>query len=156
MSRPHKFIELEPLEKVFLKDYITKGESRALEQTRSRILLMNDSGKTATEIASVLALNYVSVTQILRRYREEGLNRALYDSERCGAPRKITPELEAQVTAIACSEAPDGRVRWTVELLTDEIIRLQVIDTISTTSIHTILKKVNSNRGSIKSGALKR
>lgn len=153
MGRKFKMIHLPAEERAYLEQYVKRGKSRAVEQTRSRILLFNDSGKTAGEIATLLGLNYVSVTQILQRYEQGGLERALFDAPRSGAPRKLTPELEARVSALACSEAPDGRVRWTVQLLADEVVRLEVVESISASSINTILKKVNSSHGSSKCGA---
>ena len=153
MARKHNFIQLHPLEKEFLTRTVKIGTTKAREQNRCRMLLYNDEGKTAKEISILLGVNYVTVTQTLKRFRDNGLTAALYDKPRSGAPKKLTPELEAHASAIACSEAPDGRNRWTIELLTDELIRLQVVDTISKTSVHTLLKKVNLSHGSTKCGA---
>jgi len=143
MGRKFKFIQLTAEERAYLNQYVKQGESRALEQARSRILLFNDSGKTSREIAVLLDWNYVSVTQILSRYEQGGLERALFDAPRSGAPRKLTPELEAKVSAVACSEAPDGRVRWTIRLLADEVVRMQATESISASSVRSILKKAN-------------
>ena len=153
MARSFKKIELEAEERTYLQQYVKYGQSKAVEQARSRILLFNDRGKTTGEIAALLGWHYGSVAQILRRYEQGGLERALFDAPRGGAPRKLTPELEAQVSAIACSEAPEGHAKWTLQLLADEVVRLGVIESISTASVHTILKKANSNLGENKSGA---
>ena len=95
----------------------------------------------------------------MSRYKSQGLTAALYDAPRSGAPVKITPKVEAHVTALVCSEQPEGQVRWTLELLHDNFIQLneteQLVDNLSKESIRTILKKVNLNLGKLNNGALK-
>lgn len=141
MARLSQFIKLESLEREFLNRIVKKGTIKAREQNRCRILLYNDSGKTAREISSLLSISYVTVTQTLKRYRDSGLLSALHDNARSGAPKKLTPELEAHVSALACSKPPSGYASWTVEMLKDEIVRLELVPSISKTSVHTILKK---------------
>lgn len=153
MGRPHQCIHLTEQEKDFLSEFVSKGSSKAKEHNRARMLLWNDSETPAIDIAKLLGMSYVTVTQTLKCYREEGLESALYDAHRSGAPRKITPELEAHVTAIACSDCPEGRVRWTVDLLKDEVVRLQVVEKIGRSSVYTILKKANSSLGKNGCGA---
>jgi transposase len=140
MGRPHQFIQLTPQEKDFLAELVRKGESKAKEINRARMLLWNDSKKKASEIATLLGMSCTTVTQTLKCYRDEGLESALYDAHRSGAPRKVTPELEAYVTAIACS---DGRAKWTIDMLKDEVVRLRVTEKISRSSVHSVLKKAN-------------
>ena len=112
-----------------------------------------------SDIAILLGLNYVAITGIVNRYKSEGLKAALYDKPRSGAPKKITPKVEARVTALVCSEQPEGQVRWTLELLEDKFIQLNevdpIVESLSKESIRTILKKVNLNPGRPKNGALK-
>lgn len=153
MGRPHQFIQLEAVDRDFLTDFVRKGECKAIEQNRARILLWSDAVVKADEIAVRLGMSYGTVTQTLKQYRDAGLESALYDAHRSGAPRKITPELEAHITAISCSDSPEGKAKWTVEMLKDEVIRLKVVETISKTSVHTILKKANSSLGRKKCGA---
>jgi transposase len=147
MGRPTQFIQLKPHEKDFLNELVRKGEMKSKELNRSRILLWNDEKKKSAEIATLLRMSYTTVTQTLKCYRDEGLESALYDAHRSGAPRKVTPELEAYITAIACSDCPEGRVNWTIDMLKDEVIRLQVVEKISRSSIYSVLKKVNSSLG---------
>lgn len=153
MGRPHQFIQLTPQEKDFLTELVRKGESKAKEINRARMLLWNDSKKQAGEIATLLGMSYTTVTQTLKCYRVEGLESALYDAHRSGAPRKVTPELEAYVTAIACSDCPDGRAKWTIDMLKDEVVRLQVVEKISRSSMHGVLKKASSSPGKSACGA---
>lgn len=179
MGRPIGYISLPPEEEAFLKDFVKKGETKSREQNRARTLLWNAANKSSKEISALLTLGYGTVTQTLKDYRDGGLESALYDAHRCGAPRKITPEIEAQVTALACSTCPEGRVRWTIDLLSDELVRLhteeilgaapaqetvtvgdnEIVNStpakpIGRSSVHSILKKVNSSLGNIKCGVL--
>jgi putative transposase len=153
MGRPHKFIQLEQIEREFLQSLVRKGESRAIELNRAWMLLWNDANVKSNEIAQRLSMGYVTVTQTLKQYRDEGLESALYDAHRSGAPRKITPELEAHISSIACSKCAEGNAKWTIDLLKDEVIRLNITDSISRSSVHTVLKKVNLNLGNIECGA---
>lgn len=159
MARQHTHIKLSSTDEESIRHLLTSGKHLSRELTRARILLLNHEGRKLSEIATLLGVNYVSVTQIVNRYKEHGLQCALYDRPRSGAPCKITERIEAQVTAIACSEQPEGQVRWTLELLHDKFIQLNTItpmvDSLSKESIRTILKKVNSNLGKLKSGVSK-
>jgi putative transposase len=153
MARPHQFIEMTDQVREFLTDLVSKGKTSAREHNRARMLLFNFSGNKATDIATLLGISYVTVTQTLKYYRDEGLESALYDAHRSGAPRKVTAEIEARVTAIACSNCPEGRSKWTIDLLHAEYIRLHGEDKIGRSSVHSILKKANSNLGNIACGA---
>jgi putative transposase len=153
MGRPHQFIQLTAQEKDFLAELVRKGESKAKEINRARMLLWNDLKKKASEIAPLLGMSYTTVTQTLKCYRDEGLESALYDAHRSGTPRKVTPELEAYVTAIACSDCPGGQAKWTIDMLKDEVVRLQVVEKISRSSVYSILKKASSSLGKNGCGA---
>jgi transposase len=153
MGRPHQFIQLAPQEKEFLEELVRKGESKAKEINRARMLLWNDSKRKAAEIGPLLGTSYTTVTQTLKCYRDEGLESALYDAHRSGAPRKVTPELEAHVTAIACSDCPPGQAKWTIDMLKDEVVRLKVVEKISRSSVYGVLKKAGSSPGKNGCGA---
>jgi transposase len=153
MGRQPSYIKLTEQEDFQLTEMLTKGMHSSRVLNRARILQLNYQGKSLQAISDLLILNYVSVSGIVKDYREGGLEYALYDLPRSGAPTKITQEIEAHTTAIAFSEAPDKRVNWTIELIRDELIRLKVVDSLSKTSTHTILKKVNSNLGNKNYGA---
>jgi putative transposase len=159
MSRPHTFIQLNETDEQTVRDLLKSGKHLSREYNRGQILLLNHEGRKLSEIANFLGLNYVSVTGIVNRYKTLGLQSALYDAPRSGAPRKITAKVEAHVTALVCSDQPEGQVRWTLALLHDNFIQLnqteQLVDDLSKESIRTILKKVNLNLGKPKNGALK-
>lgn len=90
--------------------------------------------------------NRFSVTHIAKRFVEEGLECALRRRPQENCARKIDGEVEAKVIALACQNPPEGRERWTVRLLRDETVWLEIA-AIERSSVNNILKKMNSNRG---------
>ena len=88
-----------------------------------------------------------TVSNIKNRYLTGGLNRALHDLPRPGAVPKIDGEVEARLTALACSEPPQGRERWTLRLLAEELVSLELVDSISHVAVGNVLKKTRSSLG---------
>lgn len=124
-----------------LKSYLRKGKSSARSQTRARILLLADEGRDDEEIAGALKVSKSTVSRIRTRYTESGLNSALNEMPRSGAPTKIGSRIEAQLTLLACSEPPDGRSKWTVRLLADKLVEMEAVEAISHMSVQRLLKK---------------
>ena len=135
-----------------LESLIRSGESSARTQTRARILLLTNENqkkkKGAEEIASVLMCSLPTITNIGKKFVEGGLENALYDQVRPGATPKITGEIEAQLTMLACSTPPEGRSRWTLQLLADRLVELKLVDSISDVAVMHRLKKMNLSLGS--------
>ncbi len=131
---------------------IRSGESSARTQTRARILLLTDESqkqqKGAEEIASAVMCSLPTITNIRKKFVEGGLENALYDKPRPGAIPKITGEIEAQLTLLACSAPPEGRSRWTLQLLADKLVELKLVDSISDVAVMHRLKKMNLSLGS--------
>ena len=94
-----------------------------------------------------------TVYNLRKRYRDAGLQRAISEKARPGQPRKVTQQVEAQITQLACSTAPDGRTRWTAALINERLVKLDIH--IDDESVRLALKKVNSSRGS-KNSAVRR
>jgi transposase len=126
------------------------GTNKARTITRARILLLADEspqgisrgmGKTDKEIIGVLGLSARTVALTRQRYVEEGLYGALNEKPRSGKPPKLTGRDEAKLAVIACSEPPEGRVRWSIRLLTDKLIELDIVDSISREAVRQYLKK---------------
>jgi len=128
------------------------GESSARTQTRARILLLTDENqkkkKRTEEIASILMCSLPTITAIRKKFMEGGVENALYDKPRPGAIPKITGEIEAQLTMLACSATPEGRSRWTLQLLADKLVELKLVDSISDVAVMHRLKKINLSLGS--------
>jgi len=135
-----------------LESLIRSGESSARTQTRARILLLTDENqkkkKGTKEIALVLMCSLPTITNIRKKFVEGGLENALYDKPRPGAVPKITGEIEAQLTLLACSTPPEGRSRWTLQLLADKLVELKLVDSISDVAVMKRLKKMNLSLGS--------
>jgi putative transposase len=94
-----------------------------------------------------LGVSARTVASTRQRYVEEGLEGALNEKPRSGKPLKLTGRDEAKLALIACSEPPEGRVRWSIRLLTDKLIELDIVDSISRESVRQYLKKGFLSRG---------
>lgn len=131
----------------YLSDFVKKGRKSARELTRARILLLVHDGKTEMEIKDTLHIVRATVSNTKKRYREEGLQSALFEKPRSGQPRKYTDTQEAEVIAMACTNPPKGRKRWSIQLLTDRMKRRNDFSTINRETIRLILKKAKHDLG---------
>jgi len=135
-----------------LEALIRSGASSARTQTRARILLLCDESqkkkKTTKEISSALLCSLPTITNIRKKFVEGGVENALYDKARPGAIPKITGAVEAQLTLLACSAAPEGKARWTLQMLADKLVELKLVDSISDVAVMNRLKKINLSLGS--------
>ena len=139
-------VKLRPKEQELLKRLISKGIEKARKLTRCRILLLADEGKTDTQIVEALKVVRNTICTVRSRYIQEGLESAINERSRSGAPIKFTGRQKAKITAIACSQPPHGRSRWTLRLIADKVVELEMADSISHQTIKRILKKTNLNR----------
>jgi len=130
-----------------LIDFLKKGRKSAREMIRAHILLFTHEGKTEMEIKDTLRISRATVSNTKKRYREEGLENALVEKPRSGQPRKYSPLQEAEIIAMACTDAPKGRKRWTIRLLTERMKRRNEFETINRETIRLILKKAKLNLG---------
>ena len=140
-------VSLNEEEQEVLIRYLRRGKSSARSLTRARILLLADEGRDDGKIAGTLKVSKSTANRIRKRYCEGGLDFALHEKARSGAPSKIDGRIEAQLTLLACSEPPDGRSKWTVRLLADKLVEMEVIDSISHMSVQRLLKKMKLNLG---------
>ena len=140
-------VSLKEQEREELKQYLRKGKSSARSLTRARILLLADEGRDDEMIAKALKVSKSTVSRIRTRHCEGGLDFALHEKARSGAPPKIDGRIEAQLTLLACSEPPDGRSRWTVRLLADRLVEMEVVEAISHMSVQRLLKKMKLSLG---------
>jgi transposase len=140
-------VDLDEHERDRLEDLTTKGHSGARRIRRARILLLADEGRIDKEIAAFLGSAVTTVERVRRRFVEEGLEAALSERPRPGAARKLDGRQEAFVMALACSDAPEGRARWSMRMLADRLVELDVVDEISDETVRRTLKRGTSNRG---------
>jgi len=147
-------ITLTDEERNSLQELIAAGKAAAKKRTHARILLKADAAPggpawTDARIAEALEVNPRTVERLRQRFVEQGLDAALgrKKQDRPSRPRTLDGKAEARLIAVACSQPPQGRTRWTLRLLADKLVELEVVDTVSTETIRRTLKKTNSSRG---------
>jgi transposase len=112
-----------------------------VQGTRAHILLLANRQKGDTEIAEILDVGRNTVWRTKKRYPEEGLKSALTENPRYGQPPNYTKRHDAEIISLACTKSPDGRKRWSLPLLTEELKKKEGFETINRESIRLILKK---------------
>jgi len=138
-------------EREALKNPVQKGRVSGQRIRHAQVLLKLDAiaeneGWKREKIGEAYGCNKDTVSRIARQFVEEGLESALSRKPQQNRARKIDGKVEAKVIALACQNPPDGHERWTVRLLRDEVVRLEIAD-IERSSVNNILKKMNSSPG---------
>ncbi len=134
-------VHLTTEEKVELEKIVKKGKSSARVIRRAQTLLFADEKKTDFEISSLLRCSETCVYLTRRAYCEHGLKQALNEKARSGRPEKLVGKAKAHLIALACSEPPEGRSCWTMQLLADRCVTLELTDSISDETVRRVLKK---------------
>ncbi len=124
-------VELSQAERGALTALLSGGKHAARKFKRAQILLAADAGASDEEIATSVGVGGSTVYRTKRRFVVSNLEAALSEEPRPGASRKLSGKEEALLVATACSSPPEGRARWTLELLADELVRLTEHDSIS-------------------------
>lgn len=143
MARQTESIQLSKEERSSLKTLFSGGNGSNRMQNRARILNLLERKTPVAEIAALLGCSPTTVYNIKHRYQAEGLESALTEKPRSGKPTRITGEGRACITALACSESPQGHARWTLRLLADKAVELGFCDSISHNHVRQILKKTS-------------
>lgn len=144
-------VRLAPEERDELTALVRKGKTQAYRIKHAHILLAADvDGPAWTDerIAQALGCHDQTVRNVRQRFVEQGLSAAL-DRKKQAAPsrqRILDGEQEARLIALACSAPPEGRAKWTLQLLADHLVALQVVEAISDQTVRRTLKKTNSGR----------
>jgi len=143
MARKHEFIKLSGGEESKIRDMLSKGVYSSRSLVRAQILLLNHQGRNTDEIAEVVPRSKSSVYNVIKAYKQVGLEGALHDKPRSGRPKQISAIDRAKITALACTDAPKGHLRWTMRLLADKAVELDYIEKgkISHMTVHRLLKK---------------
>jgi transposase len=141
MTRKIYVVDLTKDERTYLLDFIKRGTKSARKLNRARILLLADDGKTDAQIVEALHTSPATVQRIRKRFVEGNLERALNEDPRPGAQRKLDEKAESILEMLAHSKPPDGRKRWTLQLLAERLVALRVVDSISLETVRQEVKK---------------
>jgi len=136
-------IQLTDEERKELKRLVESGRKLARKITRARVLLLADAGKKDREIAEALQITVQTAHKVRKRFFNERSVASLEEKPRSGKPPKLAGLTAAQITALACSDPPEGRERWTFRLLADRAVELELVDAVSHEGIRKLLKKTN-------------
>jgi transposase len=142
MKKQH--LHLSEGDRTYLEELVRQGELPVKVYRRAIGLLELDRGKSYTAVAETLGLTLTTVSKLAQKYQSAGLA-CLQDQARSGRPTEIDGVQRAKVTALACSDAPEGYDRWTLRLLADKAVELGYCEHLSHTEVGTILKKTNSS-----------
>jgi len=156
--RKRYIVNLTAGERQALTELVSREKVSGVKRLRANILLKADEGFTDQEIADDLGAGVSTVERVRKRCAERGIVASLdrKPQDRPPRPRKMDGESEARLVQIACSSPPEGRVRWTVSLLADKLVELQVFDSVSASTVQRALKKTKSSRGSLNVSASRR
>lgn len=142
MGPKQKFkVSLSEEEGIELKAMLRRGEHHSRKLKRVKILIHSNEGVSDQKVADLVDCRRETVLRIRRRYFEEGLSSALEERARPGAKPKLNAKGEALLIALACSDAPEGRESWTMQLLANKMIELGIVDEISDETVRRSLKK---------------
>lgn len=140
MNKEH--VKLTVTDKDYLESIISKGSASVKVFKRATALLELNRGKTLQAVAQTLGVNYNTVAAWRDNYQENRLA-CLTDALRSGRPVEVVGNQRAKITALACSEAPEGHAKWSLRLLADKLVELEYIESISHTQVSNILKKTS-------------
>jgi transposase len=144
-------VHLSEKERTHLRGLLRRGAAPARVQTRARVLLLSDGSggqhRSDEAVAQAVMTSRSTVKRTRWRFLKQGLQAALSEKPRTGRPPKITGEIEAKLTMLACSQPPEGHARWTLRLLAGQLVELGYLDSISHVAVGERLKKTRSSRG---------
>ena len=147
---PRYRVTLDREERQELEAISSKGKKAARTVLYARALLLLDAGEhgpkwTVGKVAEALGVTTRTLEHLKRRFVEKGITAAIERKKRVKPPREIQfgGEFEAKLLALACSPAPEGRKRWTVRLLAEKMIELEIVPSVSPMTVCNTLKKLN-------------
>jgi transposase len=154
-TKPTKFfhVTLTPVERAELDKMIRTGIAAAAKLAKARVLLLADEsdggpGKSDAQIHDALGVGKSTIFRVRRQFVEEGVEAAIgrKEPDRVYA-RKLDGRAEAHLVTLACSKPPEGRSKWTLRLLADQMVVMGHVDTVSYETVRETLKKTRSNPG---------
>ena len=159
MTPAHKVvIRLTDEQRQTLQALVRTGTHQAHARTRAQILLRADAGGPHAwpdeRIAEALGICHMTVSRVRQQFAAEGLDATLHKKKAQGRQyRKLDGAQEARLIALTCSPPPEGQARWTMKLLADKLVELEVVESIDPATVWRTLKKTSSSPGSSSSGS---
>lgn len=131
---------------------VNKGKIAGYKIKHANILLKADEGEygpswTDAQIAEAYNVHETTVRNVRMRFVEKGIEKALNREEQLNRKRKFDGDVEAKLIAVACSKPPEGYSKWSVRLLADKIVEMEILEEVSHTAVHNTLKKMNLSLG---------
>ncbi len=156
---PRYRVTLTSEEREELETLTKRGKTHAKRFVQARALLLCDAGDNGPswkveDVAEALGITSRTIEHLKKRFVENGLEAAMERKTRDKPPRdiKFDGAFEARLIALACTDAPEGRTRWTVRLLADKAVELNFAESVSPMSVHRTLKKTNLSLISANTG----
>jgi transposase len=142
-------------ERVTLESWVKKGKHSVRKVQYAQILLNSDENverKSSTVLKDILGVSVKTIERVRRQFCQTGM--AMFDTKvrKTRSDKKIDGRVEAHLTALVCQSPPGGRHQWTLRMLSDRLIELQIVEHISTTMVRRLLKKTNLSRSKRSSG----
>jgi len=144
MPEKRKEVRLTAAERDVLEKFVAHGTKSARAINRARILLLLDEDRPEKALTTLLGVSRGTIYNVRKKYLQKEhahILDVLHETPRSGRPIKIDSRVEAKVTMIACSDPPEGYGRWTLHMIADKLVQLEVIETISHESVRRTLKK---------------
>ena len=140
MKKQH--VKLSDVDREFLENVMSQGKATAKIYRRALALLELNRGQTYTAVSKMLQVTQTTLSSWAQKYQENGLQ-MLADKARSGRPIEIEGHQRAKITALACSDPPEGYAEWSLRLLADKVVELGYCESLSHTSVRRILKKTS-------------
>lgn len=141
MPKKIYIVDLTKEERTYLLEFIKSGKQSGRKFNRARILLLADEGKSDNEIAEALHTGTATVQRTRQRFVTGNLEGALNERRRPGGQKRLNEKGEAVLESLARSQPPEGRKRWTLQLLADRLVQLKMVNSISYETVRQELKK---------------
>ena len=147
-------IKLTAAQRQSIEQILSKGKALAWTLKHAQVLLKVDRGLqgpgwSTSQVVEAYGVSRSTVERICRLFREQGLDAALFRRPQPPRPqkRKLDGEAEAHLVALLCGEKPEGAERWSLRLVREKVVELEIVESVSHETVRQVLKKMNSSRG---------
>jgi putative transposase len=140
MARPPKPFQLKAQDRKELKHLLSGGVQQVRVVLRALSLLQLDAGLSAPQVSQMVGFAAPAIRTIAQRYREHGLERALYERQRHGHPELLRPSEKQRIIAMVCSAPPEGQARWTIRLVAHEAVKRKLVPRVGRETIRILLE----------------